>query len=79
MEEALEAIKPKLKGAELLVMNINEGGIGKNSVKSLREQLEMMEVRGCGHILMGVAFILIVIILICVVIILIVIIIEFGI
>lgn len=46
-EEALEAIEPKLKGAESLVTRIKEGGgIGRKSMRSLKEQLEMMEVGG---------------------------------
>ena len=43
-EEAMEAVLPKLNGAELLVTAIKDGGLGKNSIKSLREQLEMIEV-----------------------------------
>ena len=43
-EEAMEAVLPKLNGAESLVTAIKDGGLGKNSIKSLREQLEMMEV-----------------------------------
>ena len=46
-EEALEAVVPKLNGAESLVTCIKEGGgIGRKSLKSLKEQLEMMEVGG---------------------------------
>jgi DNA repair exonuclease SbcCD ATPase subunit len=42
-EEAMEAILPKLEGAESLIQAIKGAGLGKNSLKSLREQLEMME------------------------------------
>ena len=47
-EEAMEAVLPKLNGAESLVTAIKDGGLGKNSIKSLREQLEMMEVSTCN-------------------------------
>ena len=43
-EEAFQALLPKLEGAESLIADIKASGLGKNSVKSLREQLEMMEV-----------------------------------
>ena len=46
-EEAMEAVLPKLNGVESLVTAIKDGGLGKNSIKSLREQLEMMEVSTC--------------------------------
>ena len=45
-EEALIALVPKLEENESLVDELKNGGLGKGSAKSLKEQLDMMEVGG---------------------------------
>ena len=43
-EEALETVLPKLEETETLLSQLKDGGIGKGGNKSLKEQLDIMEV-----------------------------------